>query len=507
MEASAKLSPPVLLLPASICFAGVLTLPSPIPAADDTAFSNADLRPVPVAARTWTQGDMAALWIGMAVCIPTYQLASSLIGDGMSWWQALLTVLLGNLIVLAPMALNAHAGTAYGIPFPVLLRSSFGIRGSNVAALMRAVVACGWFGVQTWIGGSALYGIAVTLGWLDPTAWPVVGWLGITLPQFGCFFLFWLLNIAVILRGIDCIRWLEGWGAPFLLIVGLALLIWAYLAADGFGPLFADQHELTTWSTFLPVFLPSLTAMVGFWGTLALNIPDFSRYARSQRDQILGQAIGLPGTMALFSFIGIAVTSATVIVYGEAIWDPVQLLGKFPAWAAVLGQVALMVATLTTNIAANVVSPANDFANVAPRWIGFKTGGVLTGLIGMVMFPWEILRDPHAYVITFLVGYSALLGPIGGIMIADYWVIRKRKLIVDDLYRLDGAYGYRGGFSLVAIGVLALAIAPSLPGFFAQFGLTQPGWFFSAYYEASWFSGFFVAFVLYVLARRRWPHL
>lgn len=473
----------------------------------DNAFSNADLQPVPASARTWTLWDMAALWVGMAVCIPTYQLASSLIGDGMSWWQALLTVLLGNLIVLVPMALNAHAGTAYGIPFPVLLRSSFGIRGSNIAALMRAVVACGWFGIQTWIGGSALHGIIVALGWLDPTAWAVVDWLGITLPQFVCFLIFWALNIAVILRGIECIRWLEGWGAPFLLIVGLALLAWAYTAAGGFGDLFIDQHKLTTWSSFLPVFLPGLTAMVGFWGTLALNIPDFSRYARSQRDQILGQAIGLPGTMALFSFIGIAVTSATVIVFGKAIWDPVELLNKFPLWAVILGQAALIVATLTTNIAANVVSPANDFSNVAPRWISFKVGGVLTGLIGMAMFPWEILRDPHAYVITFLVGYSALLGPIGGIMIADYWVVRKRKLNVEDLYLLDGTYRYQNGFSLVAIGALFLAILPSLPGFLAQFDLVEPGTFLIYWYDLSWFAGFLLAFVLYLIGRRLWPSL
>ncbi len=474
-------------------------------APDDNAFSNADLQPVPSAQRTWTLWDMAALWVGMAVCIPTYQLASSLIGDGMSWWQALLTVLLGNLIVLVPMALNAHAGTAYGIPFPVLLRSSFGIRGSNVAALMRAVVACGWFGIQTWIGGSALHGIIVALGWLDPSAWPVVSWLGITLPQFICFFLFWALNIAVILRGIECIRWLEGWGAPFLLLVGFALLAWAYFAAGGFGDLFIDQHKLTTWSSFLPVFLPGLTAMIGFWGTLALNIPDFSRYARSQRDQVLGQAIGLPGTMALFSFIGIAVTSATVIVFGKAIWDPVELLNKFPLWAVIVGQAALIIATLTTNIAANVVSPANDFSNLAPRWISFKVGGVLTGLIGMAMYPWEILRDPHAYVITFLVGYSALLGPIGGIMIADYWVVRKRKLALDDLYTLDGAYRYHNGFSLVAIGALVLAILPSLPGFLAQFNLVEPGAFLTYWYDLSWFAGFALAFVLYLVGRRLWP--
>jgi len=473
-------------------------------ASDPSDFSNPDLRPVPAERRTWRVRDMAALWIGMSVCIPTYQLASSLIESGMGWWAAFLVVLLGCVIVAVPMALNGHAGTAYGIPFPVLLRASFGIRGSNVAALMRAAVACGWFGIQTWIGGSALHGILVALGWVTPSDWPVVGWLGITWPQFLSFLVFWAVNMAVILKGIECIRWMENLGAPFLLAVGFALLGWALYAAGGTGDLFAGKQTALTWEKFRHVVLPGLTAMVGFWGTLALNIPDFTRYCRSQRDQALGMAIGMPATTSGFALIGILVTSATVVVYGEAIWNPVDLLDRFPLWAVLLGQFALIIATLTTNIAANVVSPANDFSNLAPRWISFKTGGVITGLIGVAMFPWEILRDPHSYVITFLVGYSALLGPIAGIMIADYWVVRKRRLVVEDLYKLDGAYRYCGGFSLVAIAVLLIAIAPSLPGFLASFGDTPAPGFFQLYYDVSWFSGFAVAFGLYLLARRVW---
>ena len=461
-------------------------------------YGNKDLLPVPPEKRTWTKWDLAALWIGMAVCIPTYQLASSLINSGMSWWQALLTVLLGNVIVLVPLALNGHAGTAHGIPFPVMLRASFGILGSNVAALMRAIVACGWFGIQTWIGGAAIHGILVSLGLLNAENWAQIGWLGITLPQLLCFLAFWAMNVAIILKGIECIRWLEGLGAPFLLIVGLALLAWAWYAADGFGPMLNEPSKLTTTSSFLAVFFPGLTAMVGFWGTLALNIPDFSRYARSQRDQVLGQIIGLPGTMALFAFIGIAVTSAT--------WEPGTLLTKFPSWAVGLWLFALLIATLTTNLAANVVSPANDFSNLAPKLISFKMGGVLTGIIGVLIFPWKILDDPSEYVLTFLVGYSALLGPIGGIMIADYWVIRRRQLDIESLYRFNGAYRYCFGFSLVAIGVLAISIVPSIPGFLARFDSSlDPGFLLATWYDLSWFTGFAMAFFVYIPLRKAFP--
>lgn len=320
----------------------------------DPSLWNPDLAPVGPAQRRWGKWDIAALWVGMAVCIPTYQLASGLIAGGMNWWQAVLTVLLGNLIVLVPMALNARAGTAYGIPFPVLLRSSFGVFGANVPAMMRAVVACGWFGIQTWIGGSAIYSISAIVLGFDPSARVPVSWLGISLGEFLCFLIFWAMNMAIVVKGIDCIRWLENLGAPFLLLVGIGLLAWAYSAAGGFGPIFSQPSHFQTTPEFLAAFVPGLTAMVAFWATLSLNIPDFSRFARSQRDQVLGQLIGLPGTMAFYAFIGVATTSATIVVFGEAIWDPVALLAKFShPLIAIPGLLALIVATLTTNIAAH----------------------------------------------------------------------------------------------------------------------------------------------------------
>jgi nucleobase:cation symporter-1, NCS1 family len=467
---------------------------------------NADLAPVPLAERRWGKWDIAALWVGMAICIPTYQLASGLIAKGMNWWQAVLTVLLGNLIVLVPLALNARAGTAYGIPFPVLLRSSFGVYGSNIPAMMRAVVACGWFGIQTWIGGSAMYSLGAILFGYDPAQKVPLPVLGISVGEFACFLLFWAMNMAVVIKGIDCIRWLENLGAPFLLAVGLGLLAWAYSAADGFGPIFAQPAKFANAAEFWAAFGPGLTAMVGFWATLSLNIPDFSRFARSQRDQILGQAIGMPGTMAFFSFIGVATTSATVVVFGEPIWDPITLLAKFPnPFIVVPGLLALMVATLTTNIAANIVSPANDFSNLWPTRIPFKVGGVIAGLLGIVIMPWHLVANASVY-ITWLLGYSALLGPIGGVMIADYFVVRRQRLVTEDLYRAEGEYRFQGGFSVRALIALALGIAPHIPGFLVTVQVLPaeavPG-FLRVVFDFSWFSGFAIAFLVHILLNPR----
>src|SRR2546426_10818076 len=332
---------------------------------------SADLAPVPPSLRRWRLGSFAALWISMSACIPTYMLASALIDGGMNWSQAVLTIFLGNVIVVIPMILNAHAGTRYGIPFPVFCRASFGTRGANIPALMRAFVACGWFGIQTWIGGNAIYKIMSIFAPSLATG-STSNFLGITFVQFLCFMFFWGINMLVVYKGIDCIRWLLNIKAPLLIALGLMLLWWAYRNAGGFGPILwqraAFAPGLPKAGQFFSFFVPALTGMIGFWATLSLNIPDFSRYACSQRDQVVGQALGLPLTMALYSFIGVAVTSATTIIYGQTIWDPVDVLTRFSnPVVLVVAMVALCIATLATNIAANVVSPANDFAHLAPR--------------------------------------------------------------------------------------------------------------------------------------------
>ena len=467
---------------------------------------NEDLAPVPESGRTWSMWSIAALWVGMAICITTYTLASSLIEQGMNWKQAILTIFLGNVIVLIPMTLNAHPGTRYGIPFPVLVRASFGTVGSNIPALMRALVACGWFGIQTWIGGASIYVMSSIIFGFNPAQKENLPIIGISAGEFFCFMIFWAINIFIIIKGMDSIRWLEVLSAPFLLATGLGLLCWAYFAAKGWGPILSQPSKFKSFAEFWPAFAAGLTAMVGYWATLSLNIPDFSRFAKSQRDQVVGQTLGLPLSMTLYSFIGVAVTSATVIVFGKAIWDPVQLMEKFHSpTLAVLALVTLAVATLTTNIAANVVSPANDFSNLAPRLISFRTGGIITGIIGILMFPWKLYADPSGYIFVWLIGYSALLGPIGGIMIADYFIYRKRKLEVADLYDPDGEYRYTGGFSIIALLALFLAILPNLPGFLVTIQAlpaTSVPAFFVSLYRYAWFVGFAIAFLLYLLGKQ-----
>jgi NCS1 family nucleobase:cation symporter-1 len=466
-------------------------------------YSSPDLAPVPPERRTWRARDLAVLWISMSACVPTYMLASSLIDRGMNWWQAVLTIFLGNCIVLVPMALNAHAGTRYGIPFPVYCRAAFGLRGANVPALMRALVACGWFGIQAWIGGVSLHTLLAVWfpSWKEA---PAVAGLGITGPQAGCFLAFWFLNILVVWRGIDTIRVLLNIKAPLLIGLGLALLAWAYEQAGGFGPMLSRPSEFSACQPqagrFWGFFWVALTANVSFWATLALNIPDFSRYARSQRDQIIGQALGLPPTMALYSFIGVAVTSATVVIYGAPIWDPVQLLTRFENPAVlIVAMLSLCLATLATNIAANVVSPANDFAHLKPKWISFRVGGLITGVIGMLIQPWRLVANAGVYIDTWLIGYSLLLGACGGVLIADYWALRRGRLDLAGLYRRNGPYWYFGGFNPIALIALAAGMAPCLPGFAAAALHIQVPEFWSNLYAYAWFVSFGVSFVTYLV--------
>lgn len=463
-------------------------------------FYNADMAPTTWAQRKWGLKDIAALWISMSACIPTYMLASSLIDQGMDWLQAVVTIFLGNTIVLIPMVLNAHAGTKYGIPFPVYCRASFGLVGANVPAMLRALVACGWFGIQTWIGGWAIYMILTTYfpSWEDLPK----SFFGLNAAQFACFLLFWAINMAVIYCGIESIRVLLNIKAPLLIALGLALLAWAYYQADGFGPILSQKSEFAPDGAkagqFWAFFFPALTANVGFWATLSLNIPDFSRYAYSQRDQVVGQAVGLPATMGLYSFIGVAVTSATIIIYGSAIWDPVVLVTKFKNPVIhILALFGICLATLATNIAANVVSPANDFSHLWPKKISFRTGGLITGIIGILIQPWHLIADPSGYIFKWLVAYSALLGAVGGILIADYFVLRRTRLDLAGLYRSDGPYWYTRGINPWAMLALVVAIAPCVPGFLAIVDVMKVSEFWTDLYNYAWFVSFGIAFVLY----------
>jgi len=454
---------------------------------------NHDLAPIPVAQRNWTTYNYAALWISMAHCIPTYMLASGLLAQGMNWVQALVTILLGNTIVLVPILLNSHPGTKYAIPFPVFARAAYGTSGSNLPALMRALVACGLFGIQAWIGGEALQ---TFFGALIP------GWGGLLGPGFGghtatewlSFLLFWALNIWIIYRGMDLLRKVENWAAPYVLVVTVVLLVWAVNAAHGLGPLLSQPGKFNSLREFMPVFWPSLTAMIGFWATLSLNMPDFTRFGRSQREQVVGQAVALPTTMFAFAAMGVLITSASAILYGEPIWDPVKLVGRFQNPVVVgFAMFSVVVATLAVNIAANVVSPANDFANALPRWISFRTGGLITGIIGILMQPWRLLADPKGYIFAWLVGYSGGLGSIAGVLIADYWIVRRRRLDLADLYLPNGRYA---GWNPAA--VIATLVGCAL----AWGGLVIPA--LRPLYDYAWFVGFFSAGAIYIgLSRRR----
>jgi nucleobase:cation symporter-1, NCS1 family len=463
---------------------------------------NEDLAPTPLEKRTWSTYNIAALWIGMSVVITTYTLASGLMTQGMTWSQAMVTILLGNVIVLIPMVLNAHAGTKYGVSFPVLCRASFGTKGANIPAILRALVACGWFGIQTWIGGLALHA-------LFTAAWS--GWAAIPGGQWITFLLFWAIQLFVIFRGTEGIKHLESWSAPLLLLGGLALLYWGVRNGGGLANVLGESRRLQTSSgDFWKLFPAALTANVGYWATLSLNIPDFTRYAKSQKSQVLGQAMGLPTTMTLFAFIGVAVTSATLVIFGEAIWDPVVLITRIGTPATIIfAALIVLIAQLTTNMAANVVSPSNDFSNLNPKKISYVTGGVITAVIGLLMMPWKLYSDAAAYIFTWLLGYSSLMGAIGGILIADYWILRSKKLSLEDLFDENGAYSYRNGTNYRAIAALVVSILPVIPGFIRA--ATTPGGqvadpnFLDTIYTYAWFVTFIASLVIYLILMRTGP--
>ena len=459
--------------------------------APDARLYNADLAPTEPVRRTWTTYNYIALWFSMSMEVTTYMLAASLIAGGMNWKQAVFTILLGNVIVLIPMLLNAHAGAKYGIPFPVFVRASFGPVGANIPAMLRAIVACGWFGIQSWIGGQAIAQMVNVLLPRTEGSQAVV-WV--------CFLGFWLLNMVVVWRGVESIRFLQSYSAPFMLVMSGMLLVFMLRKAGGLGPMLAAPSHFATRHEFLKFFFPSLTAMVGYWATLSLNIPDFTRYAKNQESQLVGQAFGLPVAMVMYSFFGIAVTSASAVVFGKPIWSPVELLGKFhQPVLAFLGLVALLVATLNVNIGANVVGPSNDISNLAPKYISFRMGGLITGFLGLLMMPWKLMATFGSYIFGWLVGYSGLLGPVAGIMVADYFLVRRTRLDTYSLYRRGGLYEYERGFNPAALIALVVGVAVALVGRFVER--------LAFLYSYAWFVGFFLAggvyFVLMLGSRVR----
>lgn len=475
----------------------------------DNALSNADIAPTNAAQRTWRWYHFVALWIGMVIAVPAYMLPAGFIEQGMSPGQAVVIVLLGNLVVLAPLLLIGHAGAKYGIPFPVLARASFGTTGARLPALARALVACGWYGVQTWIGGMTLLTLLGVIAGRDLAGAPLPV-LGIGPGQLAAYAVFWLAQLVFVEKGINAVRRFETWTAPLKIIVCIALVWWALDRAGGLGPIAAQPSAFDSggakegqfWATFWPIF----TAMSGFWGALALNIPDFTRFARTQRDQLIGQAIGLPLPMALLAMMSVIVTSATVVIFGKAIWDPVALSGQMGGIAVMIGLLIITVDTISVNIASNLVGPSYDFASLWPERISYRVGGYITAGLSTLAMPWKLLADSSGYIFVWLTGYGALLGPIAGIMIADYWIVRRARLDVAALYDADSAFRYRGGWNPAALIAFAVPVAINLPGFLhaaapATFG--GVGAFWTGLYTYAWFIGMFGGLTIYPLLATR----
>jgi NCS1 family nucleobase:cation symporter-1 len=463
---------------------------------EESPLYNEDLAPLKLSQRNWSTYNYAALWAAMCACIPTYMISSGLIASGMNWWQAIITVLLGNTIVLLPILANSHPGTKYGIPFPVFARASYGTFGSNLPAIMRAVVACGWFGIQAWIGGQAIDGFfkALIPGW--HTLLGAQSIEGHALTEWLSFAIFWSLNILIIYKGMDLLKKVQGIAAPFVLVMTICLAYWAVSHAHGLGDMLAQKSKYKSLSEFLPVFIPSLTAMIGFWATLSLNMPDFTRFGRSQKEQTIGQAVALPLAMAVFSALSIIITSAALEIYPNVppaeLWDPVKLISRFEnPFVVAIAMFTVSLATLSVNIAANVVSPANDFANAFPKYITFKRGGLITGVAGLILQPWKLIADPSGYIFTWLLGYSGGLGSIAGILIVDYWIVRKKQLQLPDLYLNPGVYTFNSGWNPAAVIATIIGCASAWIG-----AIFPPAHIF---YEYGWFVGLFVSGLVYWL--------
>jgi nucleobase:cation symporter-1, NCS1 family len=449
----------------------VLTPPEAAVLARNTTMWNEDLRPCTLAEHSWPGSKFAALWVGMCLCLPTYSLASGMIALGMNWWESVLTILIGCVVVMFAILLVSHAGTKFGIPYPVFARLWFGTRGAHLPALARAVIGAGWFGINSWFGGAALDAILTRV---------LPFWSGIAIHLGVAFAIFWAINVLVAMRGPQAIGRLAQFSAPTLALGAVILLAWALHREGGFGPMLAAPATIHG-PAFWAVFYPSVVGVIAFWATLALNIPDYTRYAKTQRGQMLGQILSMPLTMAAFSFVGIAVTSTTVILYGKALWNPVDLIVTFPTPVVIIAGILIILSSVTINVGANVMAPARAFQNLWPQRIGFATGAVLTGLLSLAMEPWKILHDFGTYVFTWLGTYGAMLGSFDGLAIADYWLVRKARLDLAQLYTPGGRYSYAGGLNPRA--VIAVLFGWGL----ALLGLAVPplhflwsgGWIFS----------------------------
>ncbi|SMC07038.1 nucleobase:cation symporter-1, NCS1 family [Sulfobacillus thermosulfidooxidans DSM 9293] len=458
---------------------------------------NADLAPVKASQKTWTAYNFLTVWMGMVHNIISYEVAGGLILLGMSAWEAIFTIIVGNLILLVPMLLNGYQGTRLRVPFPVLIRSSFGVKGAVIPVILRAVVGIGWFSVQTYFIAT-IFNSLLALLW---HGWTHVGgsfnFLGMNLTGWITFMLSWFLNVLILRHGMNSIKRFEAWAGPLVLILALGLIIWSVRVSHGFGPLFHQGAHFPKGQNLSTVFVPALTGVISSWATLVLNIGDFTRFSETQRAQIVGQSLGLPGTAIVFSFMSIMITSGSLVAFGHAIWNPITLLTHFHNIVILaLGGFALVIATISVNVSANIVSPAYDITNLFPRHLNFVSAGIVAATLAIFLMPWKLMQNPTT-LFTFLGAIGGLLGPVAGVMIADFWLIHHRRIHVMALYQRDGAYSYWHGFNLRALAALGLGVSTSAIGYFN----TSLHWL----YAYSWFIGLGLALVVYWVLSRIWP--
>lgn len=474
---------------------------------ENNSLWNKDLHPIPIKSRTWKTLDFISLWISLSVCIASYMLGAGLVAAGLSWWLSLLAVALGSYIIVIPIVLIGHAGAKYGIPFPVFLRSSFGTQGARFVSIIRAAIACGWFGICTYLGGNAIYMLLLFFFPTVKNSFYFGDFVGLNIVQLWSFLVFWLVHVYIVHKGMEGIRHLEDWAAPLLILSGLVLAVWAWGTVGSLTKILHASYGLKKVSqqdSLFLIFISSVTAVIGCWSTLAVNIPDFTRFSKSQKNQILGQLLALPLSMTFYCFIGIFVTSATPLIYGKVIWQPIEIIGQFSnPFIVIIGLLMVILVTLPVNTAANLVAPANDFSNLFPRTISFKRGGYLTCIIGLLIFPWKILANPNGYIHLWLVGYSPFMGALAGIMICDYFLLRKTRLDLKEMFKSNGKYTYTAGWNIIAFFVFIVSVLPSIPGFLLNSHLINeknmfPKWLLNSY-NYDWFLSFFFAIILYFI--------
>jgi NCS1 family nucleobase:cation symporter-1 len=464
----------------------------------DPALSNGDLAPTPPSQRTWSAWHYAALWMGMVHSAFGFAVLGGMIAGGMSAWQALFVVLIANLVQLGFMVLTGRVGARYGIPYAVWARTTFGTFGANVPAVTRGIVAIGWFGVQSYLGATAINALLVTVfeSWRNFDH--VIG--GVAANLWVAMILYWAVNFVVIRHGMETVRRFESWAGPAVFVVMVPALIWAVGQMDGLGPVFTESSRYeSTGSFLLHGFLPGVALFVSAsWATMVLNLPDLTRFARSNRAQVRGTVIGLPLATVVFYLMAAIIVSGTQAATGKLIWNPADVLIAIdiPAFT-IVGALLIAVATLSVNVAANLVSPAYDITNLLPRVFTFKRAASLAIVLGFVYMPWKLMEDPDT-LFRVLNNVGAIIGPATGIMLADFYVVRKRRIDVGALYRRHDRYWAQGGYNLVSLAVLAV-----VSGFCLLGQLIDPiAWS----YDYAWFVGVGLGFVLHlatVLAIKR----